>query len=81
MSTKFSLMHECDEATGGWFHLYRECFDEDNQYVYLELGGFPFETETSINLSGNGPGRVAVRIPEAWTRKLGLIEGKPEGSQ
>jgi len=79
MSTKGTIRFERDEATGGWFHLYRECFDEDNQHVYLELGGVPFETATSIDLSGDGPSRVAVRIPEAWARKLGLVEGKPEG--
>jgi len=42
--------------------------------VYLEFGGLPFEASTSVNLSGNGLSRVAMRIPNEWARKLGLIE-------
>jgi hypothetical protein len=63
MSTKVSLKHHRDEAAGGWFHLYRECFDHDDEFVYLELGGVHFEALTSIDLSGNGLSQVAVRIP------------------
>jgi len=78
MSTKISLKHQSDEdAGGGRFHLYRDCFDEDNEFVYLELVGVPFETATSSDLSGKGPPRVAVRIPEAWARKLGLVKPPP----
>jgi len=32
MSTKMTLKHAQDEAGGkvlGWFHLYRECYEED----------------------------------------------------
>jgi hypothetical protein len=74
VSTKITLKHDRDEASGGWFHLYQECLDEDDGFVYLELGGVPFETATSIDLSGKGLSRVAVRIPSKWARKLGLIE-------
>lgn len=78
MSTKESLKHHRDEQTGGWFHLYRECFDEERSFVYLELGGVPFEASSSGDISsGADPGSVAVRIPEAWARKLGLV-GPPE---
>jgi hypothetical protein len=42
--------------------------------VYLEVGGVPFEAATSIGLSGNGPTNVSIRIPDAWARKLRLIE-------
>ena len=48
MSTKCSL------AYGDCFHLYQECFDEDN--VYLEIEGVEFEAT---------PERVMVTIPIA----------------
>lgn len=48
MSTKCSL------AYGDTFHLYQECFDQDN--VYLELEGVEFEAATE---------RVMVSIPIA----------------
>lgn len=36
--------HEESIGAGvGGFHLYRECFDEENAYVYLEFSGVPFE--------------------------------------
>lgn len=72
MSTKSSLKHERDEDTGQQFHLYEELFDED--HVYLELTGFPFEAASSVSLSGIGPGRVAVQLPREWAVKLGLVE-------
>jgi hypothetical protein len=78
MSTKSSLKFEKDEATGQLFHLYRELFDEDEQVVYLELEGFPFEASSSVELSGQGAARVAIRIPDTWARKLGLIAATPE---
>ena len=81
MSTKMTLKHAQDEAGGkvlGWFHLYRECFEEDEGVVYLELGGVPFEAATSIDLSGNGLSQVAIRIPDEWARKLGLLGERPE---
>jgi hypothetical protein len=74
MSTKASLKYERDEASGQQFHLYNEVFDDD--HVYLELEGFPFEAASSIVLSGQGPGRVAVRLPNEWARKLGLLDAK-----
>jgi len=74
MSTKVSLKCERDKASGQQIHLYREIFDED--HVYLELAGFPFEASSSIALSGQGPDRVAIRLPHEWARKLGLLDGK-----
>ena len=71
MSTKGSLKFEHDEATGQQVHLYREAFDDD--HVYLELTGFPFEASSSVELTGQGPGRVSVRLPEEWAKKLGLL--------
>jgi hypothetical protein len=80
MSTKSSLKFEHNEATGQMAHLYREVFDEGQEYVYLELQGFPFESSSSVDLSGKGITRVAVRLPDALARKLGLLgEQNPEG--
>jgi hypothetical protein len=36
---------------GGWFHLYRDCFDEEDEFAYLELVGVPFEGSRSVDLS------------------------------
>lgn len=77
MSTKVSIKYERDERGEGWFHLYRECMDEDT-YVYLELGGVHFEASTSDDLSGNGLRHVAVRLPNDWAIKLGLLGELPE---
>ncbi len=70
MSTRGTLKFETDDATGQQIHLYREIFDDE--HVYLELTGFPFEATSSIELSGQGPGRVAIRLPQEWAKKLGL---------
>ena len=72
MITKVSLKYEDDETTGGSFHLYREGLEKD--YVYLDFEGVPFEAASSPYLSDKGPTSVSIRIPDAWTRKLGLIE-------
>jgi hypothetical protein len=74
MSTRSTLKYEHDEATGQQAHLYQDIFDEDA--VCLELAGFPFEVASSVELSGNGPARITVRIPHTWARKLGLLEPK-----
>lgn len=59
----------------GFRHLYRECFDEDNAYVYLEISGVPFEAASVANLAaGEGLSSIAIRLPEEWARKVGLIE-------
>ena len=77
MSTKTTLKHH-EESIGagiGGSHLYRECFDEDNAYVYLEFSGVPFEATCVANLAaGEGLSSIAIRLPEEWARKLGLIE-------
>jgi hypothetical protein len=72
MSTKISLKHHSEDGGAG-FHLYRECFDSDNEFVYLEVKGVPFETSSSMNLSGSGPGSATIRLPDKWGRQLGLI--------
>lgn len=72
MSTKMSLKHHSEEGGAG-FHLYRECFDSDDEFVYLEISGVPFEVASSIALSGNGPGSATIRLPDGWARKLGLL--------
>ncbi len=60
MSTRSSLKFETDDASGQQIHLYREVFDDG--HVYLELTGFAFEASSSAELSGQGPGRVAIRL-------------------
>jgi hypothetical protein len=39
MSTKGTLKHYWDDAGKAGFHLYQECFDFENEFVYLELTG------------------------------------------
>jgi hypothetical protein len=73
MSSKCSLKFERDEVTGQQVHLYREA--GDRAHIYLEVGGFHFESASSEELSGNGGMRVAIRFPKEWARKLGLLEG------
>jgi hypothetical protein len=73
MSTKGTLNHEYDQATGQGFHLYEEVFEPG--HVYLEVTGVPFEVASSVELSGTGTNRVVIRLPEAWARKLGLLQG------
>ncbi len=77
MSTKVTLKYERDEAVGGSFHLYREVLEDE--YVYLEFEGVPFEAASSTYLSDEGPTSVSIRIPDSWARKLGLIKrSKPQ---
>ena len=43
--------------------------------MYLEFGGVPFEAASCAHLdAGTGPSSVAIRIPNDWARKLGLID-------
>ncbi len=70
MSTRSTLKFETDDTRKQQIHLYREVFDDE--HVYLELTGFPFEVASSAELSGQGPGRVAIRLPHEWAKKLGL---------
>jgi hypothetical protein len=76
MSTEITLKYGQHESTG--FHLYREGLEFDKAFVYLELTGVAFEASTSFDLSGDGLGKVVVRIPVAIAGKLGLIDGRPE---
>jgi hypothetical protein len=72
MSTKTSLKYNRDEAAGQQVHLYQDVFDEEN--VYLEIEGFPFDAASSVELSGNGSAHLTIRFPNAWARKLGLLD-------
>jgi hypothetical protein len=74
MSTKRSIKFEHDRTTGQRFHLYEEVLEPDQ--IYLEVIGVPFEVASSVELSGTGPNRVVIRLPEAWARKLGLLAGE-----
>lgn len=76
MSTKSTLKYEHDEATGQQIHLYEDVFDDD--HVYLNLEGFPFEAASSMDLSGKWGPRLTFKLPRAWARKLGLIATAPE---
>jgi len=71
MSTKSSLKYEDDQTTGQGFHLYEEWFDEGN--IYLELTGFQFEASSSAELSDNGVPHLVVKLPVAWSQKLGIV--------
>jgi hypothetical protein len=68
MSTKITIQYHDEDVAR--FHLYYECFDEPIEFVYLELGGIPFEAESSSYLSDSGPSQVAVRIPVKWAHAL-----------
>jgi len=72
MSTRCTIKHDQDEATGHGFHLYEDLAD-DRDCVMLELEGFTFETSVSFAPSGRPEMRVSVRLPRRFTRSLGLI--------
>ena len=81
MSTKKSLMYHKENMEGGigGFHLYRECLDEANTYVYLEVSGVPFTAANSAYLdTEKGLSSIAIRLPEEWARKLGLFGNRGE---
>ena len=78
MSTKISLKHRYENRIGG-YHLYRECLEEDEAYVYLEVDGVPFKAANSAYIDGDeGLSSIAFRLPIAWARELGLVENPPE---
>ncbi len=68
MSTRITIQHR-DDGTAR-FHLYSECLDDPIEFVYLEFSGVPFEAESSLGLSGTGPGSLAVQIPVKWAPDL-----------
>ena len=77
MSTKISLKHQYETGVGG-FHLYRECLEEDDKYVYLTLDGVPFwAASTAAIYTDEGLSSISFRLPFEWARKLGLIENPP----
>jgi hypothetical protein len=72
MSTRCTIKHDRDEATGQGFHLYEDLADE-HDCVMLDLEGFTFESSVSFAPSGRPDMRVLVRIPKRFARTLGLI--------
>lgn len=68
MSTKITIQYHDEE--GARFSLYRECFDEPIEFIYLELGGVPFEAESSSDLCGKGRSHLTVRVPVKWAAEL-----------
>jgi len=77
MSTKISLKHRYENGIGG-YHLYRECLEEDEAYVYLEVDGVPFKAANTAYIDGDeGLSSIAFRLPIAWACELGLVENPP----
>ena len=72
MSTRCTIKHDRDEATGQGFHLYEDLANESG-CVMLDLEGFTFETSVSFAPSGRPEMRVLVRLPRRFARSLGLI--------
>jgi hypothetical protein len=69
MSIKSSIKFEWDEATGNYFHIYRDCFELEN--VYLELTGFPIEVDIRM---GEIKPTITVQFSLAWALKLGIVD-------
>lgn len=69
MSTKASLNHCVDEASGTEAHLYEECLAPDDFPVFLKLSGV---TETSVEVTPSGT-QVTVAIPRGLAEKLRLL--------
>jgi len=81
MSTRISLKHQYESGVGG-FHLYRECLEEDDKYVYLELDGVPFWAANTAAIDvDDGLSSISFRLPVEWARKLGLVETGPGVSE
>jgi hypothetical protein len=76
MSTRSTIKYEDDPDSRQRFHLYEEAFDEEREHVYLELEGFAFEAASHAGLLDNGVNRVVLKLPQAWARKMGLLEPK-----
>lgn len=73
MSTKSTLKHEYDPEGRQSFHLYEDVFDDEHDYVYLELEGFAFEATSHTEMEDNGVARVVVKLPQHWATKMGLL--------
>jgi hypothetical protein len=69
MSTKITLSHHIDEATGVEAHLSEDSLGPDGFPVTLELTGI---SEVSLELTDQG-NRVSVVIPRSVAKKLGLL--------
>jgi hypothetical protein len=72
MSTRCTIKHDRDEATGQGFHLYEDLANESG-CVMLDLEGFTFEASVFFGPSGKPKMRVLVRVPKRFARPLGLI--------
>jgi hypothetical protein len=73
MSTKTSIKHEFDEATGTGFYLYEDWLDEcvGQDVVYLRLEGVLFEACVEA-----GKTSLTVSIPREMAGRLGLLPTK-----
>lgn len=69
MSTKVSLNHCVDEASGAEAHLYEECLSPDDSPVFLELTSVG---EVLVDVTPHGT-QVSVAIPRGLAEKLGLL--------
>ena len=70
MSTRSSIKHYLDDATGNGFHLFGDVMEDGpDPPVYLELIGIP---AASLHYE-DGHAVVLVTIPREWARKLGLL--------
>ena len=76
MSTRSTIKHEYDAATGVGFHLYTDWIDEcaGLDVVHLRLDGMAFQAQADIGLKS-----VTVTIPRADAVRLGLVEATVEG--
>lgn len=46
MSTRSIIRCDVEDGTNTGFHLYSDVFDDENEFVYLELDGFHFEASS-----------------------------------
>jgi hypothetical protein len=75
MSTRCTIKHDRDEATGQQFHLFEDLEDE-RDCVMLDLEGFTFETSVCFAPSGRPEMRVRVRIPKRFARSLARTDSR-----
>lgn len=76
MSTRSTIRYDVEDDTQTGFHLYSDAFDEENEYVYLELDGFHFEASSIPDLTWTDHirPRLTVKLPYDWAKRLKLIE-------
>lgn len=71
------MKQQIDGGNGQGFSVYCELFSDD--FLYLELQGFPFEVTSTAGPAGQGPGTVVIRLPNEWARKIGLLNESESG--